>query len=238
MNTSGEVADLFVKEGIQITEAVTKLAGLGAKNLAAIIIALISEDKKLQGKTNLRQLLKSEKPLCILQIKKEDIAKFTKEAKNYGVLFTAVTDKTKQTEFCDIIAKQEDVAKLNYIMEKMGYPAPEVEPEPEKENEKADGTKNPEQEKGKQDKSAVQHENNSKNQPPRVKENPSESKSSRHGAMAQTDSPTKPSVRAKIEEIRKEQTNEKSVKPPVRSPEHSTPKNSGKRKSKKKGKSR
>ena len=35
MNTSGEVADLMVKEGIQITESAAKLAGLGAKNLAA-----------------------------------------------------------------------------------------------------------------------------------------------------------------------------------------------------------
>ena len=41
MNTSGEVADLMVKEGLQITEEVTKLTGLGAKNLAAIIVALL-----------------------------------------------------------------------------------------------------------------------------------------------------------------------------------------------------
>ena len=49
MNTSGEVADLMVKEGLQITEEVVKLTGLGAKNLAAIIIALLKEDNKLQG---------------------------------------------------------------------------------------------------------------------------------------------------------------------------------------------
>lgn len=41
MNTSAEVADLMVKEGIEITEAAAKLAGLGAKNLAAIIMAII-----------------------------------------------------------------------------------------------------------------------------------------------------------------------------------------------------
>ena len=40
MNTSGEVADLMVKEGIQITESAVKLTALGAKNLAAIIMAL------------------------------------------------------------------------------------------------------------------------------------------------------------------------------------------------------
>ncbi len=148
MNTSGEVADLMVKEGIQITESAAKLAGLGAKNLAAIIMALLQEDNKLQGKTNLKQLLKSDKPLCILQIKEQDIHKFNKEAKKYGVLFTAVADKTHQSEFCDIIAKQEDVAKLNYIMEKMGYASPnysmseKVEEQPEQHDKSEGGSKN------------------------------------------------------------------------------------------------
>lgn len=35
MSTDGETADLVVREGIQITESAVKLAGLGAKNLAA-----------------------------------------------------------------------------------------------------------------------------------------------------------------------------------------------------------
>ena len=54
MNTSGEVADMMVKEGIQITESAVKLAGLGAKNLAAIIIAMMNDKTKMQGKTNLK----------------------------------------------------------------------------------------------------------------------------------------------------------------------------------------
>ena len=97
MNTSGEVADLMVRESIQVTESAAKLAGLGAKNLAAIIIALINDDNKLQGKTNLKQLLKADKPLCILQIKENDLNKFNQEAKKYGVLLTAVSDKANTT---------------------------------------------------------------------------------------------------------------------------------------------
>ena len=33
MSTNGETADLMVREGIQITESVVKLAGLGVKTL-------------------------------------------------------------------------------------------------------------------------------------------------------------------------------------------------------------
>ena len=176
MNTSGEVADLMVKEGLQITEEVVKLTGLGAKNLAAIIIALLKEDNKLQGKTNLKKLLKSDKPLCILQIKESDINKFNSEAKKYGVLFTAVKDNTNNTGLCDIIAKQDDVTKLNYIMERMGYAIPEKDPEPEPEPEK--------------------------NVLTRARENPSENGSMKYGDTDITDNRTKPSVKKKVEEIK------------------------------------
>ena len=50
MSTSGETADLMVREGIQITESAVKLAGLGAKNLAALLIALANDNQKLSGK--------------------------------------------------------------------------------------------------------------------------------------------------------------------------------------------
>ena len=196
MNTSGEVADLMVKEGIEITEAAAKLAGLGAKNLAAIIIALVNDDNKMQGLTNLKQLLKSEKPLCIMQIKESDLKKFGKEAKNYGVLCAAVKDKTKQSEYCDIIAKQDDVPQLNYILEKMGYPAPtpEIEPEQETDNEQAVG------------KDGTSKEQPEKNSPTRAKENQSENNSKQHGNIGDTDNRTntKPSVRQKVEDIKAE----------------------------------
>ena len=227
MNTSGEVADLMVKEGLQITEEVVKLTGLGAKNLAAIIIALLKEDNKLQGKTNLKKLLKSDKPLCIMQIKESDIKKFNSEANKYGVLFTAVKDNTNDSGLCDIIAKQEDVTKLNYIMEKMGYAAPENEIEPEPDN-------------GKTDEESVKEEQ-SKNRNPRAKENQRESESMKHGVTDGMENPSngKPSVKKKVEDIKAEQAQKKAEKTPEREKTHTyyQPKWQ-KKKNKQKGKSR
>lgn len=65
MSTSGETADLMVKEGIQITESAVKLAGLGAKNLAALLIALANDNQKLAGKTNLKRLIHDGEELTI-----------------------------------------------------------------------------------------------------------------------------------------------------------------------------
>ena len=236
MNTSGEVADLMVKEGLMITEEVVKLTGLGAKNLAAIVIALLKEDNKLQGKTNLKKLLKSDKPLCILQIKENDIGKFNSEAKKYGVLFTAVNDKSNNSGFCDIIAKQEDVTKLNYIMEKLGYAAPEHEIEPEPEPEKNGDEKSYDERVLEQT-----NEEHSKNAVPRVNENeyPRENESKKHGDTEITQSHTngKPSVKKKVEEIKAEQNKQRAEKAheKQKTPQHTQPQKKKKKKSKHKG---
>ena len=202
MNTSGEVADLMVKEGIQITESAVKLAGLGAKNLAAIIVALMNDESKMQGKTNLKQLLKSDKPLCILQIKEADLKTFNTEAQKYGVLFTAVSDKTNNPGFCDIIAKQEDVTKLNYIMEKLGYTAPVTEEkieEPEKD--KHDMTKPAEEKKSK----------------PRTR---SKNRYTERGDMGRVDRNTKDSVRNRINDIKSRRTADSRVPMHARNKAH------------------
>lgn len=208
MNTSGEVADMMVKEGIQITESAVKLAGLGAKNLAAIIIAMMNDKTKMQGKTNLKQLLKAEKPLCILQIKKEDLKRFNAEAKKYGVLFTAVTDKTNDTGLCDVIAKQEDVTKLNYIMEKLGYTAP-VQEEKSEQTDKTDEQDKTVDKDVPAEKAKAEPE---KNASPREVESQSEHRYTRRGDTERTDRNTKPSVKETIMGIKNKNRDSKTPK--------------------------
>ena len=127
MSTSGETADLMVKEGIQITESAVKLAGLGAKNLAALLIALANDNQKLAGKTNLKRLIHDGEELTIFSIKKEDLAGFKGEAKRYGVLYYPIVNKMENTGTVEIMAKAKDARQINRIFERMGYPAPSQE---------------------------------------------------------------------------------------------------------------
>ena len=124
MSTNGETADLMVREGIQITESVVKLAGLGAKNLAALLIALANDNQKLAGKTTLKRLIQDGDELTIFSVKKEDLDGFRMEAKNYGVLFCPIVNKMENTGTVEIMAKAKDARQLNRIFERMGYPAP------------------------------------------------------------------------------------------------------------------
>lgn len=125
MNNGGEAADMMVREGIEITEAAIKLSALGAKNLAAIALALARDNPKVRGRTRLNRLLRDGKELKVFPIKASDLAEFKKQAKHYGVLFSAIKDKSSEGELVDVLARAEDVSKLNRIFERMGYAMPE-----------------------------------------------------------------------------------------------------------------
>ena len=124
MSTGGDAADQMVRDGIEIVESSVKLSALGAKNLAAIAIALAKENPKLRGKTNLARLLKDGKELQVFPLKMSDLKEFNQQAKQYGILFTAIKEKNGEGELVDILVRSEDVSKLNRVFERMGYAIP------------------------------------------------------------------------------------------------------------------
>ena len=203
MNTSGEVADLMAKEAIQMTESAVKLTALGVKNLAAIVMALANDDGKTEGVAKLKQMLKTGKQLCIMQIKEADLKKFNAEAKNYGIMYRPVADKTNDNGLCDVIAFQDDIPRLNYIMEKLGYSATEHEIEPEA----------PEQAEAPPDKGKDENSKNRPSRAERTNENPHGSKYISFEGTAKTDIGIKPSVRKKIEDIKADLEEKKKPTP-------------------------
>ncbi|MDD4808412.1 MAG: PcfB family protein [Oscillospiraceae bacterium] len=102
-----------------------KLTALGAKNLAALCLALASENQKLAGKTSMKKLLKSGKELRVFDVQEQDLSAFATAAKQYGVLFTVIKHSQDGNGHVDVITKAEDVSKLNRILEKMDYAVPE-----------------------------------------------------------------------------------------------------------------
>ena len=226
MNTSGEVADLMAKEAIQMTESAVKLTALGVKNLAAIVMALANDDGKTEGVAKLKQMLKTGKQLCIMQIKETDLKKFNAEAKNYGIMYRPVADKTNDNGLCDVIAFQDDIPRLNYIMEKLGYSATEHDTPPEA----------PEQAEAPPDKAK---DKNSKNRPSRAErtnENPHGNKSISFEDTAKTGNGIKPSVRKKIEDIKADlEEKKKPVPEKEKAIQHKQPQQKKRKKKNRKG---
>ena len=112
MDASGEVADLMVKESIQLTEESIKLLAAGCKNLTAFLYALAKDNKKLVGKTSMKRLLREGKELKTFCIKAEDLNDFRKYAKP-NILFAAIRDTKEDDGVVALVTNTDFVSPVN-----------------------------------------------------------------------------------------------------------------------------
>ena len=72
----------------------------------------------MKGKTNLNNLLKSDKELKVFAIHHSDLKKFCEEAKHYGVLYSVLKEKNNTDGIVDIMVKAEDASKISRMVDK------------------------------------------------------------------------------------------------------------------------
>lgn len=125
MDVSGETADLVVREAVQVSEEVIKFLGAGAKNLTAFLAAMYSQNNKVVGKTTARRLARDPAPAEIIQLKKVDIPRFQKLAKQYGILYFFVHKNDPRQSMTNVVSNSNYAPQLNAIMEELGYPIPQ-----------------------------------------------------------------------------------------------------------------
>lgn len=120
MSVNGDVSEQVVRLSLEGFEVLARLTGSGAKNVAAMIYTIMKDNTQTKGKTKLNNMLKSGKPLKIFTVKQEDLKKFSKEAKNYGISYCALVNKnTKEDDgIVDVMVKEEDAARINRIVER------------------------------------------------------------------------------------------------------------------------
>ncbi|MDL2327249.1 PcfB family protein [Ruminococcaceae bacterium OttesenSCG-928-A11] len=121
MSQGSDVADQVVQEGIQVTESAVKLAGLGVKNLAILLLQLLQDNKKLSGKTGLNSLLQTNKPLVTFSMDRDALPVFKQMAADYGILFSSVHQRGNSGQ-CDIMVKADDASLMRRIFEVMKQP--------------------------------------------------------------------------------------------------------------------
>ncbi len=140
MDVSGDVADLMVKESIQLTEASIKLLAGGSRDLTAFLLALAKDNKKLVGKTGMKRLLCEGKELKVFQLRESDLTEFAKYAKK-NVLFAVIKDRRRSDGLVDLVTNADYVGQVNLFMERRGYGIPGLE---DKSQKKADPLARPE----------------------------------------------------------------------------------------------
>lgn len=121
MYNSGDAAEQIVRISLEGTEVALKLTGSAAKNIAAMLYAVLkNRDKnKTKGRQRLTAMLKSGKELKVFTVSEEHLKQFAAEAKRYGVVYCALRGKEKSADgMVDIMVRAEDASKINRIVER------------------------------------------------------------------------------------------------------------------------
>ena len=227
MNSSGDAAESIVRMSLQGFEVAAKITGSGAKNVGALIIAIMKDKRQTKGKTSLTNMLKSGKELKVFSIKQDDLKKFTEEAKRYGVLYSALIDKRQKNSpdgIVDIMVRAEDASKINRIVTRFKLSAVNTANiKSEIEKEMIDKTIKEAMEKGVEVKSVedqlvddilskpIQKEEKEVSNPnlAKTEKSPQSEPSLKNKSKSEEGTKSKPSVRETLKEIKKEQVQEK-----------------------------
>ena len=128
MTNSGDAAEQVIRMSLDGVEYVIKIAGAGAKNLAALIMAALKTKKtqpttiRVAGHERLKRMLKSGQPLDVFPVREKDIKAFCNEAKKYGIVYCAVRDREPKADgTIDVLVRKEDSPKINRVMERLQY---------------------------------------------------------------------------------------------------------------------
>jgi len=87
MNYGGDAADQIVRYSMEGMEHTLRISGSIAKNLAVLIVAVMKDQKKTRGKTNLLRMLKEQRAMkyfLVCKARTEDsICWFDRSGKDY-----------------------------------------------------------------------------------------------------------------------------------------------------------
>ena len=118
MNLGSDPADQVVRYTLEGTEFALRLSGTAAKNFAVFVAAVLRDQKKTRGKTNLTRLLREGKPLKFFSIPADRMREFAQEAKRHGLLFVPMRDRN-DPDHIETAIWAEDSAKVERIIDRM-----------------------------------------------------------------------------------------------------------------------
>ena len=122
MSNSSDAAEQLVHTYIELylegTKVALNISGKATKNIIKALYSLSKEQKKTKGQIRLSNMIKSGKELTIFPVARDDLKKFTEEAKRYGVLYSTVIEKNKTNKdgMVDIMVRTEDASKIDRIV--------------------------------------------------------------------------------------------------------------------------
>lgn len=70
MNNSGDAAEQVLRMSLEGAEFALKITGTAAKNIAAMLYTVLTDQKKTKGKARVETMLRDKRPMTIYTVKK------------------------------------------------------------------------------------------------------------------------------------------------------------------------
>ena len=118
MSYSGDAAEQVVRMSLEGAEVAARITGQGAKQVALLLYAVLKDQKKTKGKARLTSMLRTGKELKVFAVEDKDLVKFSRAAKQYGVLYCVLKDRDAKDGLTDVMVRAEDASKVNRIFER------------------------------------------------------------------------------------------------------------------------
>ena len=84
MNEGGDAAEQIVRYSMEGMEHTLRISGSIAKNLAVLIVAVMKDQKKTRGKTNLLRMLKEQRAMKFFTVPHDRLREVGGEARSRG----------------------------------------------------------------------------------------------------------------------------------------------------------
>ena len=137
-----DAVDQIVNYTFKGGELAFRITGAAAKNLAVLVAALMKDTHKTSGKTRMARMYREGKEQKVITIPDGKLPDFDALAKQYGVLYCVINDKTV-ADGMDLVVKAEDAEKINRIYSRLNWgnvnTVAEIKPIDQKEAAKAAG---------------------------------------------------------------------------------------------------
>lgn len=129
MSQHGEAAEQVVSmatnAAVKTAECAAEIVGKGSLSLAAFLLAALKDQKKTRGRTRIQSF--NGRPTKVFAIMSKDMKTFSKEAKEYGILYAAVMNRKSTDGIVDVIVSANDAARVNRIAERFALSTIEIQ---------------------------------------------------------------------------------------------------------------
>lgn len=129
MSQHGEAAEQVVNmatnAAVKTAECAAEIVGKGTLFLATFLLAVLKDQKKTKGRTRIQSF--NGRPTKVFAIMAKDMKTFSKEAKEYGILYAAVMNRKSTDGIVDVVVSANDAARVNRIAERFALSTIEIQ---------------------------------------------------------------------------------------------------------------